>query len=38
MLTMELAVKEAFSAVIGPLIEVSIMISLANAAFRFRRK
>ena len=33
-----LASKEAFASVIGPLIEVPIMISLVNAAFWLRKK
>jgi ACR3 family arsenite transporter len=33
-----LASKEAFSTVIGPLIEVPIMISLVNVALWFRKK
>ena len=33
-----LASKEAFATVIGPLIEVPIMISLVNAALWFRKK
>ncbi|MGQ9760242.1 MAG: ACR3 family arsenite efflux transporter [Candidatus Methanomethylicaceae archaeon] len=33
-----LASKEAFATVIGPLIEVPVMISLVNVAFWFRRR
>jgi len=30
--------KQAFAAVVGPLIEVSVFIRLVNVAFRFREK
>ena len=33
-----LASKEAFATVIGPLIEVPVMISLVNLAFWLRKK